>query len=78
MSDAEIELMGRRRMGAQVTRHLATITARDAEIARLRKALKWYANAKRYQYTGWRGAMDRPAVLSDAGACARAALKEAA
>ncbi len=47
---------------------------KDAEIKRLRKALKFYADAKRYQYTGWQGDMDAPSVLSDAGHRARVAL----
>ena len=29
------------------------IVARDTEIVRLRKALEFYADAKRYQYAGW-------------------------
>ncbi len=46
-----------------------------AEIARLRKALFWYADAERYRYTEWQGDMDDPLVLFDKGNRASAALK---
>jgi len=51
------------------------IVARDGEITRLRKALTFYADAKRYKYTGWHGDMEAPSVMADTGRHARAALK---
>ena len=52
------------------------IIARDSEIARLRKALTFYADTKRYQYAGWQGDMNAPSVMADTGHHARAVLKD--
>lgn len=62
--------------------HEAAITAAQAEIARLRAALEYYAdrNEEGYEiwitdYGGWTGySMENGPIIDDAGAIARAAL----
>ncbi len=48
----------------------------DATIRDLRKALKFYADTKNYQQSGWQGDPDPSLVDSDNGKIARAALEK--